>query len=144
MTHSDSRHLLQTSDHVLRLGNRLLLFRHQRWHYVTLDASSAVIRAVNFMSPTRTDWLLTDWAAPAALLPFEQVSPAFARQVAQVILPEAEAYRDMLENGRCQLILGATTDTLRPSAAHINSQIAHLEQIMKSGQAGPYLSFSIS
>ncbi|MFO7679529.1 MAG: hypothetical protein R6X34_05710 [Chloroflexota bacterium] len=142
MTHSDSRHFLQTSGHVLRLGNRLLLFRHQRWHYVTLDA--AAIRAVNFMSPTRADLLLSDWAASAVLLPFEQVSLAFARQVAQVILPEAEAYRGMLENGRCQLILGATTDTLHPSTATINSQIAYLEQMMKSGQAGPYLSFSIS
>jgi hypothetical protein len=130
-------------------GNRGILFRHARWHYVTLGNldGGLVIDALNFMSPARAESLLTNWLAkgerPAA---DAHVSPIWAAEVAEKILPTATDYRSLLLTGRVRLVRGSTTDTLWVADNLPDDEdriLSYLAQMMERGQAGPYLRFSV-
>ena len=65
----------------------------------------------------------------------------FEAELAEKVLPDAESYRLLLENGRCRLIMGHTTDTLQAMAGTVEAQIDTLQQVITAGKRGPYLSF---
>lgn len=145
------RQLSQSATALLH-GNRAILFRHGRWHYLTLgrQGGEADIQTLNFMSPARAEPMITDWLARGVRpTPFARVSAIWAAEVAAKILPTAEAYRPLLLAGRVRLVRGHTTDTLwvvggesddvtSPDATAV---LPYLAQMMATGQAGPYLRF---
>ena len=153
--HSPLRRQLEQSETALRHGNRAVLFRHGRWHYLTLgdQVGGMGIQALNFLSPARAESLiaawLTDGVQPVA---YAHISPIWPAEVAEKVLPTAAAYRPLLLAGRVSLVRGSTTDTLwvmggTPDGApgsvagDETAVLSYLAQMMASGQAGPYLRF---
>jgi hypothetical protein len=153
------RRQLEQSEAVLLQGNRAVLFRHGRWYYLTLgdQVEGMGIQALNFLSLARAKVLLADWLTNGAQpVAYAQVSAIWAAEVREKVLPTAETYRPLLLAGRASLVRGSTTDTLRvmggtpggtPGAMPDDLRVAEtavfsfLEQMMESGQAGPYLRF---
>jgi len=137
---------LETLEVALVAGERLVIvYRHARWHLLTLDEHG--IRSLHFLSLPRAEMLITDWLPHGVLLPFEQVSPIFREELACKVLPTAEAYRPLLLNGWARMAVGYTTDTLRtlPVAEElVAAQVACIEEWMKQGPGGPFLSFTAS
>jgi hypothetical protein len=140
---------LSQFERVLLRGNRGILFRHARWHYLTLGNldGGLGIDALNFMSAARAESLLTNWLAkgeqPTA---YAHVSPIWAAEVAEKVLPTAADYRSLLLTGRVRLVRGSTTDTLWVADNLPDDEeriLSYLAQMMESGQAGPYLRFSV-
>jgi len=86
--HSRLRHHLEQSETTLRHGNRAILFRHGRWHYLTLgdQVGGMGIQALNFLSPARAETLiaarLADGAEPVA---YAQVSPIWSAGLSTTI-----------------------------------------------------------
>jgi hypothetical protein len=61
-------------------------------------------------------------------------------------LPTAADYRSLLLTGRVRLVRGSTTDTLWVADNLPDDEeriLSYLAQMMESGQAGPYLRFSV-
>ena len=149
------RRQLEQSETALLHGNRAVLFRHGRWHYLTLgnQAGGMGIQALNFLSPDRAESLIMDWLADGAQpVAYAHVSPIWSAEVAEKVLPTAAAYRPLLLAGRASLVRGSTTDTLwvmdgAPDGAQDSvagdetAVLPFLAQMMASGQAGPYLRF---
>jgi hypothetical protein len=135
------------SETALLRGNRAVLFRHGRWHYLTLgdQGDGMRIQALNFLSPARAESLIVEWlAAGARPVAYAHISPMWAAEVAEKILPTAAAYRPLLLTGKARLVGGATTDTLWIMGGVPGDETAVLStlaQMMASGQAGPYLRF---
>ena len=121
-------------------GNRLILRQHSRWHYITLAYDMRQIVAVSFVSKEQAENMLSTMMNNGALTLFSDISPNFPAELAEKMLPKAEAYRPLLENGRCRLIIGHTTDTLREMDADIDTLIETIQQRM-NGKRGAYLSF---
>jgi hypothetical protein len=142
---------LAHSETTLLHGNRAVLFRHGRWHYLTLgdQGGGMGIQALNFLSPSRAESLITAWLADGAEpVAFAHVSPIWSAEVAEKILPTAAAYRPLLLAGRVSLVRGSTTDTLwvmggSPScvAGDETAVLSYLAQMMASDQTWPYLRF---
>ena len=142
---------LEQSETVLLRGNRATLFRHGRWHYLTLgdQVGGMGIQALNFLSPARAESLIMDWLADGAQpVAYAHVSPIWSAEVAEKVLSAAAAYRPLLLVGRATLVRGSTTDTLwgmdgAPDgvAGDETAVLSFLAQMMASGQAGPYLRF---
>ncbi|MFZ1755277.1 MAG: hypothetical protein WAU10_16130 [Caldilineaceae bacterium] len=149
--HSQLRRHLEQSETVLRRGNRAVLFRHGRWHYLTLgnQVGGMGIQALNFLSPDRAESLIVDWLAGGAQpVAYAHVSPIWSAEVTEKVLPTAAAYRPLLLVGRASLVRGSTTDTLwvmggAPGSvlADETAVLSYLAQMMANGQAGPYLRF---
>jgi hypothetical protein len=139
------------SETALLRGNRAVLFRHGRWHYLTLgdQGDGMGIQALNFLSPARAESLIVEWlAAGARPVAYAHISPIWATEVAEKILPTAEAYHPLLLSGQARLVSGWTTDTLwvmgsTPGdlSGDETAVLSFLAQMMASGQAGPYLRF---
>ena len=142
---------LEQSETVLLRGNRATLFRHGRWHYLTLgdQVGGMGIQALNFLSPARAESLIVDWLADGAQpVAYAHVSPIWSAEVTEKVLPTAVAYRPLLLVGRASLVRGSTTDTLwvmggapGSAAEDETAVLSFLAQMMASGQAGPYLRF---
>ena len=130
---SDSRQAWQQ-------GNRLVLRQHEHWHYITLNYDLRQIVAVNFLSEERVENMLLTMMTHGTLAQFSDISFNFPAELAEKVLPDAEAYRPLLENGRCRLIIGHTTDTLRELEAGIDTLVKTIQQRM-DGKPGAYLSF---
>ena len=126
---------------VLQQGNRLVLMAHGRWHYLTLSPDQGCIIAVNFMSAGIAANTVDRMLPEALLIRFADISPIFEADLAEKVLPDAESYRLLLENGRCRLIRGHTTDTLQAMAGTVEAQIETLQQVITAGKRGAYLSF---
>jgi len=153
--HSQLRHQLEQSETALLRGNRAVLSRYGRWHYLTLgdQVGGMGIQALNFLSPARAESLLTEWLAKGAQPEaYAHISPIWSAEVAEKVLPTAAAYRPLLLVGRATLVRGSTTDTLwvmdgAPGGApggvagDETAVLSFLAQMMASGQAGPYLRF---
>jgi hypothetical protein len=141
------RQQLEQSETALLRGNRAVLFRHGRWHYLTLgdQGDGMGIQALNFLSPARAESLIVEWlAADARPVAYPHISPMWAAEVAEKILPTAAAYRPLLLTGQVRLVGGATTDTLwimGGAPGDETAVLSTLAQMMASGQAGPYLRF---
>jgi hypothetical protein len=62
-THSQLRRQLEQSETALLYGNKAIVFRHGRWHYLTLGdmVGGRGIQAPNFLSTGRTESLIADW-----------------------------------------------------------------------------------
>jgi ABC-type Zn uptake system ZnuABC Zn-binding protein ZnuA len=143
MTTHDSQSIkisLSDAKQAWQQGNRLVLSEHGRWHYITLDYDMKQIVAVSFVSEEQAENLLSTMMNDGALTPFADISPNFSAELAEKVLPDAEAYRPLLENGRCRLIIGHTTDTLRELEADIDTLVKTIQQRM-DGKRGAYLSF---
>jgi hypothetical protein len=150
--YSAFRHQLTQSETALLHGNRAILFRHGRWHYLTLGAQAdgQGIQALNFLSLARAEALLTTWlAAGARPVPYAHISPIWGAEVAEKVLPTAVAYRPLLLAGQARLVGGSTTDTLWVIGGLPGAQLgeetavfSYLAQMMEKGEAGPYLRFS--
>lgn len=160
---------LQTSDIVLVRGDGAYLYRHGRWYGLTLTifGRKTGIRTVNFMSEERAmqmikGLLLSDPDHPvplevsesfaredryrsyAHLLPFDQVSDTFAREVETKLLASPQEYLPLLERGSLGVGGGPTTDTQTVTSYDAAKQAAFLESLtrmMKTQKAGPYLYF---
>ncbi len=149
--HSQLRHQLEQSGTALLHGNRAVLFRYGRWHYLTLgdQVGGMGIQALNFLSPVRAESLIVAWLAVGAQpVAYAQVSSNWSAEVVEKVLPTAAAYRPLLLVGRATLVRGSTTDTLwvmdgAPGsvAGDETAVLSFLAQMMASGQAGPYLRF---
>ncbi|MBK7919394.1 MAG: hypothetical protein IPJ94_24665 [Chloroflexi bacterium] len=149
--HYQLRRQLEHSETALLHGNRAVLFRHGRWHYLTLgdQIGGMGVQALNFLSPGRAESLITAWLTGGAQpVAFTHVSPIWSAEVAEKVLPTAAAYRLLLLAGRVSLVRGSTTDTLwvmggAPGSALADETavLSFLAQMMASGQAGPYLRF---
>ena len=149
--HYQLRRQLEHSETALLHGNRAVLFRHGRWHYLTLgdQIGGMGVQALNFLSPGRAESLITAWLTGGAQpVAFTHVSPIWSAEVAEKVLPTAAAYRPLLLVGRATLVRGSTTDTLwvmdgAPGsvAGDETAVLSFLAQMMASGQAGPYLRF---
>ncbi|MCA9934674.1 MAG: hypothetical protein KC415_12155 [Anaerolineales bacterium] len=65
------------------------------------QAGGGGIQALNFLSPARAEALLTEWLA-AGTQPeaYAHISPIWATEVVEKILPTAAAYRPLLLAGR--------------------------------------------
>lgn len=124
----------------LQQGNRLVLMTHGCWHYLTLSPGQGGIVAVNFISAEMAMSAVKSMLPEAMLIRFVDISPIFLTELDEKVLPDAEAYRPLLENGRCRLIIGHTTDTLREMEADIDTLIETIQQRM-NGKRGAYLSF---
>ncbi len=144
------RALLATGKFVLcsRDRNTVVLARHGRWHLVLLGWVIAPdgtlvqgIDSINFLSAERVNAWLHAQAPFMALLPPAAVLPSFTDEVACKILPTASAYRPLFANGTATIGAGATTDTLRTIAASADVQVAMLQTMMTSGEAGPFVAF---
>jgi hypothetical protein len=145
------RQQLAQSETALRHGNRAILFRYGRWHYLTLggQAGGVGIQTLNFLSPARAEALLTEWLAKGAQPEaYAHISPIWSAEVTEKILPTAATYRPLLLVGRASLVRGSTTDTLQivggapdDMAGEETAVLSFLAQMMASGQAGPYLRF---
>jgi hypothetical protein len=132
---------LANRDQAWQQGNRLVLRQNGRWHYLTLSPDLSHIAAINFMTPERAEDMIENMRTQAGLIRFSDIAPSFTSELAQKVLPDAESYRLLLANGRCHLIMGHTTDTLHTMEADIDTLIDTIDQLMKSGKPGPYLSF---
>jgi hypothetical protein len=121
----------------LQQGNRLVLMKYGRWHYLTLSQDQDSILAVNFMSAESAINMVTQMLSQAVLIRFADISPFFEAELAKKVLPGAASYGDMLANGRCRLITGHTTDTLQGVADPIDKQIDAIQQLMDKGKRGP-------
>lgn len=103
------------------------------------------IVGVHFMSPYRARKTISEWWPYSQLVPFEEVSQTFRKELAAKVLPQAEDYRPLLE--RELVAAGYTTDTLQAAKydARIGDRlIAIIDVMMKEGQAGPFLHFGRS
>ena len=134
-------HALSKRLGALQQGNRLILMAHERWHYLTLSLEQGSIIAVNFMSAEMAADTVDRMLPEALLIRFADISPIFEAELAEKVLPDAESYRSLLVNGRCHLIIGHTTDTLRAMEGSLDSQIDAIQHLMTTGKRGPYLSF---
>lgn len=121
-------------------GNRLVLSQYNRWHYITLGYDMNPIVAVSFVSEEQAENLLSTMINNGALTQFTDISPNFLAELADKVLPDGESYRLLLENGRCRLIIGHTTDTLQELEADIDTLVKTIQQRM-DGKPGAYLSF---
>jgi len=131
---------LSSHEQAWQQGNRLLVWRYERWHYLTLAFDMSQIVAVSFMEAERVRRTLSNMIDNADFTQFSDIAPIFVDELARKVLPNAEAYRPLLENGRCRLIIGHTTDTLRPVEADIDTLIQIIQQRM-NGKPGAYISF---
>ncbi|RPI22129.1 MAG: hypothetical protein EHM70_24210 [Chloroflexota bacterium] len=132
----------------------VLVYRHGRWHMVTVTviidaAMEAVqgIRTVHFMSPYRARKTVAEWLPYSELTPFEEVCPSFQEEVAAKILPDANAYRNLLKNHLVSVAGGYTTDTLSvmgDPARDEDRLVARIEAMMVEGEMGPFLNFERS
>ena len=137
------RRQLQQAEMALLRGERAALFRHSRWHYLTLGVreGETIIKTLNFLSPARAEALLTDWLAHGACpTPFADLGPGWAAEVAEKVLPTASAYHALLLAGQARLVTGQTTDTLWVVADEA-AWLDQLTQMMETGRAGPYVRF---
>ncbi len=138
---------LKTSDTVLLDGDFALVFRHARWHLLTVTyfGWKKGIHTVNFMSEARAEQELPGWLANNSQpIPFSEVSDIFAREVEAKILPVAQDYLPLLELSRVSISGGFTTDTQWVARYESNKKAAFVESIdlmMQTGVAGPYLRF---
>lgn len=121
-------------------GNRVVLWQHNRWHYITLEYDLSEIVAVNFMNEAQIKNSLATMANNANFVKFSDVTPNFVDELAEKVLSVAEAYRPLLANGRCHLVIGHTTDTLRTLEADIDTLVETIQQRM-DGKPGAYISF---
>jgi len=140
---ADIEKILQTlSNHeqAWQHGNRLLVWRYERWHYITLGFDMSQIVAVSFMEVERVRRTLSNMINNSDFAQFSEVAPDFVDELAEKVLPNAEAYQPLLENGRCRLIIGHTTDTLRSVEADVDTLIQIIQQRM-NGKPGAYISF---
>ncbi len=153
--HSPLRRQLEQTETALLHGNRAVLFRHGRWHYLTLgdQVGRMGIQTLNFLSPARAESLIADWLANGAQpVAYAHVSPIWSAEMTEKVLPTAAAYRPLLLVGRATLVRGSTTDTLwvmvgspggSPDdvAEDETAVLSFLAQMMARGQAGLYLRF---
>ncbi len=161
--------ILQTSDVALVRGDGAEVYRHGRWYSLTLTyfGWQRGIATINFMTDERAmqliqGLLMGDPGHPvpfevsesfaredprhyyAHLLPFDQVSDTFAREVETKLLASPEDYLPILERGNLGIGGGFTTDTQWVTSYDASSQKVFLESLtrmMKRGHAGPYLKF---
>lgn len=132
----------------------LLLYRHRRWHFITLGPvltpefkTVPGIRTVNFMSTARARQSVADWLPYYQLLALSEVAPNFEQEVRHKILPMAADYRPWLHQGWVKIVGGFTTDTLEAlpyKPVQEEQLVAQIQAMMKRGAAGPFLSFERS
>ncbi len=160
---------LQTSDVALVRGDGAIVYRHGRWHDLTMTIFGwqKGIQAINFMTDDRAmpliqNMLMGDpdhpvpfevsdtfaksdpWLSYAHLLPFDQVSDTFALEVETKILAGAADYLPILEGGNVGIGGGFTTDTqwgARYDPAKRNAFLESIALMISSGESGPYLKF---
>jgi hypothetical protein len=127
----------------------VIVFRHRRWCLLTVselvDADWEMrdgIFTVNFMSEARARKTIHDWIPYSRLTPLDEVCPGFRAELEAKVLPTAEAYRDLLENGWVTPAGGWTTDTLHAvGTASVDAALARIAAWMEAGEMGPFLSF---
>jgi len=98
---------LEQSETALLRGNRATLFRHGRWHYLTLgdQVGGKGIQALHFLSSARAESLKVDWLVDGAQpVAYAHVSPIWSAEVAEKVLPTTAAYRPLLLTGRATLV----------------------------------------
>lgn len=160
---------LQTSDVALVRGDGAIVYRHGRWHDLTMTIFGwqKGIQAINFMTDDRAMPLIQNllmgdpdhpvpfevsesfaksdpWLSCAHLLPFDQVSDTFAREVETKVLADAKDYLPILEGGNVGIGGGYTTDMQWAAQYDPAKREAFLESIalmITLGQRGPYLKF---
>ncbi len=119
----------------------VIVYRHGRWHFLTLEYRLNSIRTVNFMSARRARETIENWSNSMEVKPLEQVFPTFENELSCKVLPQAEDYRPLLRQGLVEVVGGLTTDTLSALSAPEDVLVAAIANLMKYGAAGPFLVF---
>lgn len=127
-------------------GNRLVLFAHGHWLFVTLQRSGWKdepwwIGSLNFMREERVAQTVEGILPNGRLRPYTDISPLLTAEIAAKVLPTAEEYRPWLASGQMTLVSGFTTDTLQVIEAELDTKIERLTRMMARGGAGPYVNF---
>ena len=129
----------------------VIVYRHRRWHMLkigfVIDAEMEArqgISTVHFLSRYRARKTIKEWLPYSELTPFEAVCPAFQDELMTKVLPEAEDYRPLLQNGQVVLAGGYTTDTLQALDNDLDQRVASIAEWMQTGPMGPFLHFERS
>lgn len=141
--------VLRTTDSVLISGDFAILYRHRRWHLLTLTyyGSAQGLHTINFMTDQRGHDLAAAWLATGEVAAFGDVSDLFADEVRYKVLPAPEDYLPLLQNRLVDIGGGYTNDAPWSASYQPSKKSAFIEVIakmMQSGEAGLYLRFNSS